>query len=125
MIFEMSKTLEQRTEKIISIDLPIGGFSALSHLKNIVYCIQEIKDNSKRMCDPVVGYYRESSTMGTRHILHRVLPKESAEELKRTHEGFDYVALYQLLSRKTEIESGKYKIRSGLIIGLNPSYSGK
>ena len=126
----MTEDLEQKTEKeiirielpIIRIELPIKRFSVLSHVENIKYCIRQIKECSKNGSKPVVGYVLERG-WGTKEALYRILPQKKAEELKKTNPRFNYFTLGDLVREKKYIEQGKYNIRNGLIIGLNPSYS--
>ena len=54
---------------------------------------------------------------------HRILPQEVAESIVREDKSFAYVTLDRLLKRKKEIASGKYKMRNGLVVALNPSYA--
>lgn len=101
------------------IDLPIQRFSLLSHVDNIDYAIEQIEAYCGH--NPVVGYFKMRS-LGTKEILHQVLPKEVAENMKREDENFDYITLDKLLERKREIEVGKYKLHEGLIVGLNQAH---
>ena len=103
------------------IDLPRKGRSLLSHVDNLNYGITQIKGYSGT--DPVIGCFRMRS-LGTREILHQVLPREHAEKLKQEYGNrFEYFTLNKLVQKREDIEKGKYKVREGLIVGLNPAYS--
>ena len=45
-----------------------------------------------------------------------------AEKLGKEDEDFRYETLNAFLDEIREIKNSKYKIRNGLIVGLNPSY---
>lgn len=119
----MVKTLEQRTDADTkTFQLPVGGFSVISHVENIDFCIGQIESSALQgVEDPVIGYFVERA-LGTRHILHRVLQKERADQLKRSNARFDYVTLNELKTRRDDISRGKYRMLKGLIIGINPDY---
>lgn len=104
----------------VRIELPINGVSLLSHLENINYAIEQIRAYIGN--HPVVGYFK-MRCLGTKEILHQVVPKEIAETMKIEDKNFNYVTIEQLLKRKKEIEAGKYQLTNGLIIGLDPCYS--
>ena len=116
----MAKSLQQKSyRESVPIELPIKRFSALSHLDNIDYCIEQIRNYSGNGSTLVVGYILER-VCGTREAHHKVLLKKSAEELKKINPRFDYFTLEDFLKEKTDIENGKYIIRNGLIINFNP-----
>ncbi len=121
--YEMVKDLKQKLRsESVRIDLPIKRFSALSHLDNIDYCIEQIKNCSGNGSNSVVGYILEMG-WGTREALHRILPKKDAEDLKKSNSRFDYITLEDFLKEKVDIEKGKYIVRKGLIINYNPFYT--
>lgn len=116
-----SKRLEKKLEsERIPIDLPIKRFSLLSHLDNITYAIEQLKAYSSG--NYVIGYFM-MRCFGTKETLHQLVPQEVAETIKKEDKNFDYVTIDKLLTRKGEIEAGRYKLKEGLIIGLDPCYS--
>lgn len=114
----MSTKSNQGIKYEIHIELPVKQFSETSHLKNIEYCIKKIEEHSKNCNIPVIGYHILRA-LGTRHIDHKIIPKNTAEELKKDNQQFDYITLDDLLKVKKEIDKGKYKLHNGLIIGYN------
>lgn len=121
----MEKSIKQKTnQRTILLDLPIKKSSLLSHLSNIEHCIEQIKNYSGSSNNLVVGYNIMRSTMGTKEILHKILPKEKAEVLKKDNRNFDYFTLDDLLEEKKAYKEGKYKVNEdGYFVGLNPSYA--
>ena len=104
-------------EKVM-LDLPVKRFSLLSHADNISYVLEQIQAYAGD--NPVVGYFMRRA-LGVRERFHQILPQEVAEGIKKEDKSFEYITLDKLLERRMEIESGKYKMRDGLVIALNPS----
>ncbi len=118
----MINALKEKSESFnVRIALPVRRVSALSHTRNVEYCIQQLLAHAIDMKNPVVGYLEERA-LGTRHMDHRVLPQEMAAELKRANHRFDYITLEELTRRREDIHDGKYQTERGLIVGLNSDY---
>ena len=119
----MTNVLEQKINSSnIPIELPMKRFSVLSHIDNIDYCLKQLNIYS-RNGNYVIGYWLQKSAMGTMEILYGILPLEKADDLQREHpKNFEYFTLDKLLEEKKDYESGKYKVRDGHFVGLNPSY---
>ena len=48
---------------------------------------------------------------------------EIDQSIKKEDKSYAYSTLNRLLERKEEIASGKYKMKDGLVVALNPSYT--
>lgn len=104
----------------VSLQLPVREFSARSHAKNIDYCIKQIKNYSRQINDPVVGYWK-LRLLGLRESDYIILSHQQAENLKKENSDFNYHTLNDFLSKKEDIESGKYILNEdGLIVDINP-----
>jgi len=104
----------------ISLDLPIKGFSLLSYIENINYTVTQLQAYPENY---VVGYFTMRS-IGSKEILHQILPEIFAKKLKNEDSHFDYITLGELLKKQNEVNNGKYNVNNkGLIIGLNPAHS--
>lgn len=121
----MANTLEQKLSSDgIILELPNKRFSVLSRLDNIKYCIEKIGEYSINGSKTVIGYYLQRSAMGTKETLHRILSHDRAEELKKETGGsFNYFTLTNLLKEKKAYQEGKYTVRDGHFVGLNPAYA--
>lgn len=122
----MQRTLEKRADTQnplgVQIDLPLFRWGILGHIRNIDYCIEQLKNSKPDF--PVIGYWLMRS-MGTYEDLHCILTSARAMELKLRDTNFSYITIGDLLTRKAEIEAGKYRLHKGLIVGLSPEYDAK
>ncbi len=106
------------------VNLPKSRFSLLSHLSNIDYCIELLREHPGNEGESVIGYFIQRSAMGARETLHTILPYKEAEKLKRKNSRFDYITIDNFLSKKRKINEGYYILNNdGLIVDLNLSYS--
>ena len=102
------------------IDLPMNIFG-LSHVKNIEYCIEQLKAYPKKEENPVFGYFLVKGP-GLRPTLNQISSEKRAEKLAEEHKNFRYHTLDNLLKKKEDILDGRYEMSNGLIIRLNPVY---
>jgi hypothetical protein len=106
----------------IVLELPVRIFG-FSHLKNIEFSINQLRKYAQKAKTQAVIGYNLVRGLGTREVDYRILTKERADELKRLyHNRFEYVTSEDLTRKMKEIEKGKYLVKNGLIIDLNPKY---
>lgn len=119
----MNKLLEQKVEpdcKEVWLKLPISDSPALGHIRNINYCIEQIKRNSQNE-EMAVGYILQRS-FSLVETYHRLFPVWKAKQIRKASSRFNYHNLDDFLKKENEIKNGKYKLHRGLIIDINPDY---
>ncbi len=117
---------KQELEKLlktngIPLAMPISHLSALSNVDNINQVIQSIQQYTDKS-HPVVGFDIVKG-IGVRERNYRLLSKERADSIKEENHSFHYITWEQAISRKSEINMGKYKINNGTIVGICPEYT--
>lgn len=117
----VAATEEEQSLENIAVEWPVKGWT-FAHVKNVEYALELLRKCARITRNPVVGFFLMRG-FGTRDMYHRVLSKSEAERLRGEDDSFAYETIHSLLKAKNDIEHGVYRVRNGLIVGLNPDYT--
>ena len=118
----MSTINKSKNESGFRLKLPEQHWSCTSHLVNLDYCIEGLKNtiNNHPNLDYVIGFYLWRG-QGTRQKYHEIIPTH----LIPTKQNYRTLTLDELLEKRRNVDQGMYEIENNKILGFSEEYRRK
>ena len=110
-LYKHPNRLRQMTQIYEKLSLPHPAFGLMSHVDNLNYALKRLEHYSS---SSVITYHLMRS-LGTREIDHCVVEPTDAP----VQYTFRKVTQQDICDRLCQIESGKFRVDDGLIVGLS------